>query len=210
MIDDRIRAALKNDITARLLADGSKRWKEIQSKYPQVSSATFFRLVAQVKAERAEADELPAEPATSSRESVAEISQQAPNQAGRGAGLQGPVRADGLVSEIALLFEDANLLRSYALDSQGKVKFPNTFVESAKLRDRAIRVAFAMLADIYGVAAQAAYFDALTDAILASDPETQKRLMLAMYEFQQRGPMPARKIPRGISPAPMNHGASAP
>ena len=53
------------------------------------------------------------------------------------------------------------------------MKFPNTFVESAKLRDRAIRVAFAMLADIYGVAAQAAYFDTLIDLVeLSATPGT--------------------------------------
>ncbi|WGM40003.1 hypothetical protein [Caulobacter sp. NIBR1757] len=115
MIDDRVRAALENDIAARLLEGGGKRWKEIQSRYPQVSSATFFRLVDQVKASHREATEqLPAEKAVLAGEMLSEIPRQAPKWAGEEAGLRVPVPAERLISEIARLFDDANLLRRHA------------------------------------------------------------------------------------------------
>ena len=200
MIDDRVRAALKNDIAANLLAGGPRRWKEIQRRHPQVSSATFFRVVDQVKRSQAEAaDGLSAEPEAINGEIVAGISCQPAKWAGDSAGLQTPVPADRLISEIASLFDDANLLRAYALDSRGNIKFPTAFVESAKLRDRAIRVAADWLTGVYGAAAWADYMDAIVEAVAATDPDTVKRLTLALYEIQTRNLTPVPKIPPRIS-----------
>jgi hypothetical protein len=197
MIDERVRTALKNDIAAKLLAGGPKGWREIQSRYPQVSPATFFRLVGQVKAKRAEeADELYSEPPTGGEIIVSGISREVSKWSSGGTERPISLSAEKLFAEIASLFDDANLLRNYALDSHGKIKAPTAFVESVKLRDRAIRVAVGMFAEIHLANFADDFADAIFEAVAVVDLATAKQIMLAVHEIQTRNFTPKPKIER--------------
>jgi hypothetical protein len=185
MIDHRIRSALRSDIEAHLLMEDGAGWKTVQQRYPQVSAATFWRVVRDVKAareNRAKCSEVVA-PSRSSLDHA---------EAAGGPAEPGfpPLSEDltptRLIAEYDGLLDDAERLRAYSIDAQGNVLRPATFLQSAKLRERVVSSAALFVGELWGANTTKALFEMTVEALKAADKTVAKQVLQSMESYFQR------------------------
>lgn len=188
MIADHLRLAIKADIRAHLLSQGSQGWTALRGRYPEVSPATFWRLLRQVKGEtRASAGEV-----THLKPShLSETSKQFPRHEAdrKAASPSGEKRRRmnvmPLFLELGSLISEAELLREYAMDESGRIRHPEAFAKSIKLREGLISRAVNIHYYASDAEAQKQFYDLLIDKIAGASPEVAKTIVVALRELNK-------------------------
>lgn len=165
MIAKPVRAALKTDIEAHLLKFGPTNWKMVQERYPQVSPATFWRLVKEAKPAGGEPGKalvvIPHEEAPVAVETATGSYTQ-----DQWLALGADLTPERLRGEYQRLLDDVERLRSYSLDSKGNVLHPATLMQSMMLRERFVLGAERVFKMAYNLRTMQEFYKAIVNIIL--------------------------------------------
>jgi hypothetical protein len=182
MIDKNKRAAIISDIEAHLLTSGSCDWRTVRNHHGDVSNATFWRILREVKQAKAQQADRPnpiAADATSSvsaRESIDPL----------------PLLFPGVLSTSYLTFEfeqareDLDRMRAYCLDAEGKVTQPSTFNQYLKLRDRLVEDIMCRRMKLVETDRIDALWKALAEGIMGLDMELGRKVVQIIDEVNAR------------------------
>jgi hypothetical protein len=180
------RVSLKADIAAHVLENGSHRWNEVKQRYPQVSSATFWRYVGAAKAAAAAANSgnSSAEPENTDFGQTSNF-ETTPEFEPRFAYLTS-LRGNDVVVELASIAADVERLRDYGLDSAGNVVRPHAFLASITLRQKILEFGLAAIHDIYDLQHQQRFYTRMIEVVVASvPPEDQARVLKELLTLER-------------------------
>jgi hypothetical protein len=174
-------AAAYRDILERLQRGESGNWREVRALHPDVSEPSWWRLVRKARQ------------TLSGEQSVAKARQQLADHLAVGAV---PVsnddgrrkidseRADNipsvaaafrdldLLGQVKRQLADAELLRQYAINADGKIKAPSFLAQSISLRDRLVGTALRLAEAVWSLERQWQFYDAVVERVAVTSPET--------------------------------------
>lgn len=193
------REEIKSAIHEHLNLVGPKGWDEVLARFPDTSSATFHRMVKEVRESitlNASAESPAAlriaqrriqkmEPTV--QEMQAAAGQQLPCAPSpaiiAGLGSEGP-RAINIIAKIDRVFADGEMLRSFSVlkgeDGVEKIKNPIIFAKSAKLRLETIAGYLQAMAQTYNFERIQDLYDILLDEIGKASPEVQYAILMRL------------------------------
>jgi hypothetical protein len=188
MMPPDVRLKLMDDIAAHLASRGPREWETVRARWPEVSRATFFRLVKTFR-------DRPADPARL-EEARRELAHRAAGEAeagkaAAGSPLPAPPSPDwlakngdhgrgqlDLMGRLQRLFDDADRLRTFSLSPDGKgVRNPLYFVQSASLAEKLINTALRAWREVYDLQRTQDFYNAIIEEIAAESPDCAKRIM---------------------------------
>lgn len=159
------------DIAAHLQVHGARNWTMVRGQYRSIPHATWWRLVRRVKEEAglghlivARRDFTARPPAARRRANGVEVD---------------------LLAALNGLFADAAQLRSHCLDSDGRLMNPVIFDRAIRTRLKLLKQAVKLRQQILSVTAQQRFYEALVFEIAAESPETCRRLITRLRDFNR-------------------------
>ncbi len=198
-LDEKTRKALQDDIHLHLRMEGPSEWGRLQAKYPEVSRATFFRIVGEVR------EQITAKAATDSPEAVrvaqariksmpeslpaiqSETAKHLPampspsiiaSKRDRGAA------ALRVLATFDNVMSDGEMLRTHSVtrteDGTEKIKNPMMFQQAAKLRLEVARSYLDALAQAYDMEQMQTFVAIVMEEIGKAAPEIQHTILLRL------------------------------
>jgi hypothetical protein len=182
MIDHRVRAALRSDIAAHLLTSGGAAWSKVRERYPEISMASFWRIVREVKSAQSDALKSPEGEGTAEGD--------AKEAADADESLSLPLTENlspfRLLAEYDRLLDDAEKLRKFAVDQQDNVIRPAAFMQSARLRERVLAAAVPVLAGLWDATAAGQYWEGLLAYLKTIDQPSSLSIRQRIRSFSRR------------------------
>lgn len=181
-----MREDAKKAISKHLAKHGPNDWDKVRAKFPGVADSTWWRWVRDVRDAPASKEAL-----ASARKRMSALVRGEPDKiSSLSAGLPAPPSAaafakNGTEAIAALdffraaagLFEDAEKLRAYSLNSAGEIKIPLFFEKSIKSRLDILGKAADLLERIYSIQEQQRFFKAIEEFVMDEPPDVQRRLV---------------------------------
>jgi hypothetical protein len=186
------------DIAAHLAQHGPGDWKKIRDRYPAVSDAAFWRYVKEARRRPAPqpfieaARRVLAERAAAMThdEKIGAITANLPAAvspdfiARNGERGQAQLR---LIDRFEQLFDDAILLRAFAMHEDGRrIKNPVIFGSTISMRDGLLRTALQATQAIWDLRRSQELWDLAMDEIAAESPECVGRILVRLTELNSR------------------------
>jgi hypothetical protein len=187
MLAPELRLKILDDIANHLSRTGPRDWEAIRARWPDLSRATFFRLVKAVRGRPAAPDRL-----KEARRELEERAAAATSEGdGKGSPLPMPPSADwlaksgdvgrgqlDLMGQLRRLFDDAERLRTFSLSPDGKaVRNPLYFLQAASLSDKLVNTALRAWREIYDIQRMQNFYNAIIEEIAAESPDCAGRIM---------------------------------
>lgn len=96
-----------------------------------------------------------------------------------------------LLTRLDVLFADSDLLRAYAasvdpLTKTVRIKSPNYFFNSIKMRRDLLETAIAALREVWDLKNMLDFYDAIVDEVAQESPECAARIMTRLNELNQK------------------------
>lgn len=178
LLDSVTKTALRADIAAHLLENGSGHWRELRKRYPQVAEATFWRYVARMKAaQRTTAADNSPDP---SENNAAPNFEAAPDL--MRPSCRATLRAEEMRIELASLFADAERLRQYAVDQHEEIRRPQAFMASIDARAKVLAGAVRLVREIDTIEKRQRFYDAIVDIVLEHVPKSEHLVVIEKLE----------------------------
>lgn len=176
------------------LATVGKDWEPLRAKFPEVSRATFFRLVARVRGAPPAKRVLPG--AVRKAKALANAHLPAPvspDYLAKG-GSKAVANIDFL-TRFEGLWRDAEMLRAWATKTTGEgadavesVKVPMIFADSVRLRQGTLESMLKAMAEVYDLERQQSFYNAILAAIQQVSPEVARRVLVELERLnRERG-----------------------
>lgn len=190
------RDAVILSIEEHLATHGPQRWALVRDRWPDISEASWWRLVARAKrkiADEAILEESRRKLAERAAQTTAEEKAEAvaanlpatvsPDFVSK-SGSRGMAQLD-LLSKFESLFADAMLLREYAVNPEGKIKNPHFFRDSVALRDKLLGTALRACESIWNLRRQISFYDLVVEEIAKASPEVAQQIMERLQKLNE-------------------------
>lgn len=179
MIDLKRENEIKDAINAHLEDFGPREWQKVSARFPDISRATFWRYVKNVR----------------------EINQCAPEEDANWSDYEGdkilnrlPEKIDKFASQneyplprqIVLLRqaqEDIELLKRSALDPQGRIRSSATYQKSITLRIKAVEMESRLLDATFNQHDRQEFYDKIIEVIGSESPEVRDKIIAALEKL---------------------------
>ena len=180
MIDSNRTSQLRKAITIHLKNVGPKKWDLLRADFPEISNATFWRRVKEVRQELEEplVAETPAVDQLGTAGSTDHV-QEHITQFGFFAHLQQGLR-------LRRLFADAEILRQQSLDKQGKILNHTMYTKSITLREKLLNSELQMMEKWATINHQTEFYSKFVEVVSAASPEVAKKVMIALAGLNER------------------------
>lgn len=170
----------------------SGNWKVVRDRFPEVPAATFWRYVRRARkstvneASIAEARKRLADHVeTTSRAQIALHACEVDSDADH---VPLPSVAAGfqqlnLLGHLDTLFRDIELLKSYALNEEGRIKQPHFFSQAISMHDRAIGTTLKCAESAWDLQKMWDFYDAVVSEVAVASPEIAKNIMSRLSQL---------------------------
>jgi hypothetical protein len=182
------RAEAAQAIREHLQKEAGGNWKAVRERFPDIPEATFWRMIRRERqaatgdVKIAEARRRLADHASASIQSQAEA-----DAALAEAGASAPSDVVGLrgldvLGRLEQTFADIDMLRAYALTTDGKVGKPLFFAQSIALKDRSLNTAVKVAEAVMDMQRTWDFFDLIVSEVAAESPEAARRIISRLKE----------------------------
>lgn len=178
MVDGERVQQIKNTIRRHLETVGATRWKVVQSQYPGISEATFWRYVKAVREEIAVA-EAPLPSAGSAHEDIIDSTP----PLGSLPAYYNPLKKG---RQYESLVADAEAMKAQALDHRGRITDRIMYERSILVREKLMREQQQVMAFFQSEEVNQQYHDCLVEVIAAEAPEVHRKLMEKLQSLQEK------------------------
>ena len=190
-LDDTTRQAALKAIAAHLAEVGPKDWSAVRERFSDIPHATWWRLVREVRGGAAQPESL-----EKARKKLDKRLRKAPKPEAIKAHLPAAPSPDyiarhgeeGLrqfdfMRELTILFDDALLLREYALNNEGKIKIPMFFEKSIRLRGDILETGLTAAKEVFDLQRIEAFHEAILEEIRQVSPECAHRIIERLHKM---------------------------
>jgi hypothetical protein len=157
------------DICQHLVANGSKKWKCVRTRYPNISEASFWRFVREAKAQIGERNLVDAIGKGISENAIPDTSQV----------IEGRSNLGGLdyLAALRSLYRDADRLCAHALNADGSVRNPVVLDRTIGTRLKLLVQTVRLERQIQDLGRTQKFFNAIVDEIAAEAPTVAHRII---------------------------------
>jgi hypothetical protein len=194
------RVAAEHAIAEHLRKLGPREWNRVRSKFPEIPKATWFRMVARIKAAPPASKELKAARRAVRGKAKADLLQAMESQAPARAPLPSPghivksgeraLRDLDFVAEAQKLYAEAEALRdqsvAHAADGSLRITSPRSFTKSMTVRRDLIETCLKIVERAYDVEQTRRFYDALIAELRDESPELVERVAARMAATNNR------------------------
>ncbi len=202
MITPEQRAQAEAAIAEHLRIVGPRQWQQVRARFPDVSDATWWRMVRRVRSAPPEPDAVRKARGRLRRagldkgQLIAHAAAQLPDPEGSLSPAQ--VAKEGaraftswdLLGAAQDLYRDAELLRDHAArkDEDGKVRIasPKTLAGSVRLRNDLLETCLKLLERAYEVERTRHFYEALVAEVSAESPAVIERIVARLTAINER------------------------
>lgn len=203
LTDDQKRVIF-NEIREHILIEGPRNWDTLMSKYPDVSRATFWRMVRETR-ERMEGNvpDTPGamrdlqhrirarvQPADQVTEKIKAHLPVAPSPAVVAAAPQDAMRAFNFFAFFDRLVKDAEMLRNHSVtvgeDGVEKLRNPRVMERSIARRDGLLQTYLQSVQVVYNVERVRELYDLIIDEVAKETPEMQQRVLARLRALNNK------------------------
>jgi len=179
------KASAVEAISSHLRDCGPVEWERVASKFPDVPKATLWRWIKEV---RAKASDSPSrQKLQAAKKKIRDVVDEVRTAGGSLPAMPSPAYiaaagAEGLdtlryMGCIHQLYEDALLLRAYALNADGKIRIPAFFERSIRLRRDILQTGLDAQQEVYDLQKMQEMQNAIIEAVGEASPEIQKKVI---------------------------------
>jgi hypothetical protein len=203
------RIAVMDAIRAHRAEFGDKNWSRVIDQFPTVSDGTFWRCVRAVRAESKLEPEVLAGAIQKAKRAPSPY-QPAPVSPGYFVrGRVEAVRNVDFLCTVASLHRDIDMIRDWSrtVDDDGneRIKNPNFFVQSVKLRMELQRVQVATAEKVYEMQQSREYWDTVIEEIGHESKKCQRRIVQRIAALNARRGMTIHAGEVEVPPAESEH-----
>jgi hypothetical protein len=179
-------AAAYQEILERLQRGEGSCWRETRARHAAVAEATFWRLVRKARQNLAgegsvaKARQHLADHVAAGAIHTAPIAREAvPAASGDDAipSVGDAFRELDLLGQVRRQLADVDLLRQYAVGTDGKVRAPMFLAQSISLRDRLVATALRLAEGVWSLERQWQFYDAVVERVAATSPDTARTII---------------------------------
>jgi hypothetical protein len=174
MLDSNRTSQLREAIAIHLQNIGPEKWDLVRADFPEISSATFWRRVKEVRQELGEplAAKTPAVGQSGTAVST-DLAQEDIPQFGFYRPLQQSLR-------LRQLFADAEILKQQSLDKHGKILNHTMYTKSITLRESLLNSELQMVERWATINTQTEFYARVIDTVSAASPEVAQKIMFEL------------------------------
>lgn len=177
------------EIREHLVTHGCRNWGCLRQRYENVAEATWWRWVRETKA-------LLRGQQLASPQSRKVVSMERPEgrksyerpapMAVAANVLSGGVRDVDHALLYQELYDEAERLRSYALNPDGSIRNPNAFERAVKLKAKLTVQGAQVIDRMYGIKSSLAFYDALVEEVSLELPDIRRRVIDRLHTFRKK------------------------
>ena len=180
---------IKEAIIEHLKTVGSSDWEEVQKDFLDVPTSSFWRYVKKAKAQL----ESPVAPNVAADLFSREEPKGHQSEPWDKPELNGTFRLLKHAQRFYELHADILALRQHALDTEGRIRDPQLFAKTIRLRNQLLKDELNVVDGVRATDVNTRFFDSVIETVAKASPEVAKAVMISLNQLNEELNGPKRK-----------------